>query len=377
MAAEAGDIGQVKAGLQDITECCICAERYKVPKILPCIHTFCLKCLESLGSTSAKGPGDCMPCPICRKEFAIPAAGLAELPKNFFMDRLIDMMNVFIPASAQCEACVEDLEAGMEIPAAVTYCVDCRQNICSECSRHHHRMKATKKHKLVQLGSDKSEAISLERAIGPSICDQHSNQSLEVYCADCKTISCAICFIETHNNHRGSQIDKVVDDFRKEIQTIVDNMGTFDENVRTKLKQMSDQSKKTLEQIGLLAEEVDRTKDATKKIIDEHAAELNRKLDSMKHEKIKEFQTEKDVFETHIAILENYRKYCSEMLAKGSAGDVCRAVNDLSLRGVELQELNESITQRELGPFHVSFERTNLKEFVEGQNIIGVLEGIK
>jgi len=56
--------------LDDMTECSICTEVFTDPRVLPCIHTFCLKCLLNYGKD--RQPGDHMPCPLCRKEFTIP-----------------------------------------------------------------------------------------------------------------------------------------------------------------------------------------------------------------------------------------------------------------------------------------------------------------
>ena len=44
----------------DVTECPICTEVIVDSKVLPCIHTFCLKCLEQFWKD--KKPGDQVPC---------------------------------------------------------------------------------------------------------------------------------------------------------------------------------------------------------------------------------------------------------------------------------------------------------------------------
>ena len=36
-----------------------------------------------------------MPCPLCRKEFTIPEDGLSGIQKNFFMQDLLDVTNMF------------------------------------------------------------------------------------------------------------------------------------------------------------------------------------------------------------------------------------------------------------------------------------------
>ena len=51
--------------LDDITECPICTEVYTDPRVLPCVHTYCLKCIEKYSED--KQPGDELACPLCRK----------------------------------------------------------------------------------------------------------------------------------------------------------------------------------------------------------------------------------------------------------------------------------------------------------------------
>jgi len=73
--------------LDDITECSICTDVFTDPRVLPCIHTFCLKCLQIFGMD--KQPRDSMPCPLCGKEFIIPDDGLAAMQKNFDKKKLL------------------------------------------------------------------------------------------------------------------------------------------------------------------------------------------------------------------------------------------------------------------------------------------------
>jgi len=70
-----------------MTECSICTDVFTDPRVLPCIHTFCLKCLQIFGMD--KQPRDIMPCPLCGKEFIIPDDGLAGMQKNFDKEKLL------------------------------------------------------------------------------------------------------------------------------------------------------------------------------------------------------------------------------------------------------------------------------------------------
>ena len=73
----------------DLTTCPICVELVDNPKSLPCLHAFCLKCLQSCFKD--RRPGSEVPCPTCRKKFQIPVDGLGGLQHHFIIQRLVDV----------------------------------------------------------------------------------------------------------------------------------------------------------------------------------------------------------------------------------------------------------------------------------------------
>lgn len=94
--------------ITEITTCSICLEDFKYPRSLPCLHSFCLQCLQ--GHYKDKCPGDDALCPLCRKEFQIPRQGLVAFPTNFVLQNLIDARDQEgkKPGSGSCEACSVD-----------------------------------------------------------------------------------------------------------------------------------------------------------------------------------------------------------------------------------------------------------------------------
>src|SRR5688572_564921 len=95
------------AQLSHISECAVCHDVYKDPRMLPCLHSFCFDCLCS----KAEGLhiGDCMACPMCRKTFVIPEGGLHGLQKNFYMSKLAEFHTVThrsrMEPRARCTIC--------------------------------------------------------------------------------------------------------------------------------------------------------------------------------------------------------------------------------------------------------------------------------
>ena len=47
-------------------ECAVCLEQYKEPKVLPCLHTFCKRCLQGLLTHTREGLAWKIKCPTCR-----------------------------------------------------------------------------------------------------------------------------------------------------------------------------------------------------------------------------------------------------------------------------------------------------------------------
>ena len=72
----------------NITVCPICSETMNDPKLLPCMHTFCLRCLQvAFGDHETFTAASC---PVCQTEFQIPEGGLSKLRSNLFVERLIE-----------------------------------------------------------------------------------------------------------------------------------------------------------------------------------------------------------------------------------------------------------------------------------------------
>jgi len=95
--------------LDDMTECSICTEVFTDPRVLPCLHTFCLKCLLNCGKDSR--PRARLPCPLCRKQFTIPRNGLSAMQKNFFMEKLLHVRKLSAGQEEQqipCDVCSGD-----------------------------------------------------------------------------------------------------------------------------------------------------------------------------------------------------------------------------------------------------------------------------
>ena len=124
---------RIEDQIDDLTECSICTETLIEPKVIPCFHTFCLKCLEKVCSGNALKKT--MPCPLCRIDFNIPDGGLSKLKTNFLIEKLIEAGNRLKTLSSsetdQC-ACL----SGQDL---VIFCEDCEVSTCYRCKLKSHK----------------------------------------------------------------------------------------------------------------------------------------------------------------------------------------------------------------------------------------------
>ena len=145
----------LQSKVSELVECPICSEVLQNAKALPCLHTFCLKCLKDYWKD--KVAGQRVNCPVCREPFNIRRCGLEGLPNNFMMQNLIEIGNVTSDGSGGIP-CKQHPEKLLE-----TYCLNCETTICRRCHAANHRQ-----HNCEEVSVVAEEfAKSLEEATSP------------------------------------------------------------------------------------------------------------------------------------------------------------------------------------------------------------------
>jgi RING-type zinc-finger/B-box zinc finger len=207
--------------IDDVTECSVCEETYRDPRVLPCVHTFCLKCIK--GFSQNKSLGDCGACPLCRKEFTVPDEGIDCLPKNFFMEELTNVM--ITPFEQHCSGCRGAGTDEVTTPA-VMYCVDCRQSYCEACAGTHRRMTDDKscRHRLIDVCDEKTTSEAA-RKVATRYCTKHSQEAIKFYCFQCSEAICTTCFGELHQSHECSDVNQAAENFREQMANDIQNIS--------------------------------------------------------------------------------------------------------------------------------------------------------
>ena len=68
--------------------CCVCLDRYRNPKLLPCQHSYCMEpCMEGLVDYVKRQ----VKCPECRAEHRIPFNGIQGFPTNYTLTKFLEL----------------------------------------------------------------------------------------------------------------------------------------------------------------------------------------------------------------------------------------------------------------------------------------------
>ena len=122
----------------------------------------------------------------------IPEKKLDSLPVNFFVNNIMSVMALQGESqtnSIECDSC----DSG-EPPKA--RCSVCSFFLCDFCAEGHRRGKRTKSHKLMSMEDVKSSGIT--NISRPSMCEEHEEEMLKLYCQTCEKVICRDCAIVEH-----------------------------------------------------------------------------------------------------------------------------------------------------------------------------------
>jgi len=95
----------------DITVCPLCEQLMTDPNVLPCFHAYCSTCLENwYGDRDPAAPaaGDRGHCPLCNTGYLFFPRESAEMSKNRFVTKLLDLKRILGSDDVLCVLCMSD-----------------------------------------------------------------------------------------------------------------------------------------------------------------------------------------------------------------------------------------------------------------------------
>ncbi|XP_068726777.1 E3 ubiquitin-protein ligase TRIM71-like [Montipora capricornis] len=327
------DVQQLFKNLKKEAECPLCIETVTNPKTLPCLHSFCLKCLDKHANFARRQLKATIKCPVCQTSFQIPETDTFEnLPSSFHLNRLVDVLALEDDSvqSQRCNSCDEN-------NTATCYCFVCQNFLCASCFEAHQRLKASRGHRNVLI--DKLQAQDLQELIHrPVMCSQqyHEDQPLEFYCEDCKVLICHKCTVVSHNRHTMTDTQKAAQEQKMQMADAVAKVKAEIVRCESEIQKQSDLKNKN--KIEILNEEKKMTDTVEKLIRDlrEHERKMKNKFREMYEAEQKHHATRLENFELVVTQLKSCFERCQSILERNFSVEILQTNHAILERCNEL-----------------------------------------
>ena len=364
-------MNSMEIALRELLECSLCSDVFEDPRQLSCVHTFCSRCLEGIVRHNQQVRD--VVCPLCRNVSKLPTQGVQSLQKNLFIAKVKEVLLISRP---HCDIC-EGEDASLDL----LYCIDCKQRFCGKCRRetHNNKIQIMRNHQLVDLRNGES-ANEIARNIDRNRCEEHADETVKMFCSDCRLAVCMVCFAVNHSKHECEDIHRVCDGFREQLQQNITSVAHYEEQCVLICEDIEKERTKFLDEVITCESSVAEKTNSIKKLVDAHATKLLGVLESLKAIELKNIESRKTEMKKQAAILESYNRYTKEVIDKGSFKDMSHMITDLNKRAEELKQASESylelhrVQHIQSGVVFISSSFTDdFRDAAIDGNIIGVI----
>ena len=311
------DIKTLLDNLHDEVSCSVCKCPFTEPKQLPCLHSFCLKCLNGIHRTSPRR--DVISCPECRKAIRIPGSGNpSEFPTNFRINSLLDVLAIkeCNTTGAKCGNCDKR-------SANCFYCFQCCFFWCENCIGGHNIIRANKEHRVLAIKDFQDQDIEdvLKR---PAFCQikRHENEALKFFCKDCKVAICNSCVVTLHEGHAKVLLEDGANEHRLRMESLIKSLDEKAEEKRNEISELNQRSIDVQVQVADVKCKVQATADQMIAIIEARKQDIFGAVDNQAKESLECFALRKGEAENELHIIESAIEETQKLLRGSSRAEI-------------------------------------------------------
>ena len=311
------DIKTLLHNLHEEVSCSVCMCTFTTPKQLPCLHSFCLHCLNGIQRTS--GIRGKITCPECRKQFDIPESGNpSEFPTNFRINRLLDVLAIkeCNTAGVKCGNCDKRR-------AETLYCFQCCSFWCQECISAHNIIRANKQHKTLALKDFQDQDIEavLKR---PAFCQtkNHENKELEFFCKVCQVAICNACAVTEHEGHAKVILETAANEKKLQIVSRIKSLKDIEQEKRNQVEKIKRDSIEVQVQMADVKGKVQTSAEQLIAIIEAEKQDIFNAVDKQAHDSLKGLTLKKDQIEDELKKIQSAIKRTETLLEQSSSAEI-------------------------------------------------------
>ena len=353
------DIRTLLDNLYEEVSCSVCLNTFSDPKQLPCLHSFCLRCLKNILRTS--GHHDIIKCPDCRRECEVPESGnLEKLPSNFRINSLLDVL-----AIKECDTSGVKCGNCEEKSAQSSYCFHCCAFWCDECLSAHNIIRANKEHRVLALKDFEDQDISevLKRSV---FCPKsgHEKRELEFFCKICKAAICNACALIDHDGHAKTLLEEAANERRVELKSSIETEKERLQAMKRKITNFDEKVLKIQENAAYVERGVQQFADEMKSVIEAKKKEMIEEVKKQAKKSLQCLEVRMSENEREMKTTETALEMAETLLKQSPDAEIMRPnkVIDQILK----QKLDEQVDELN-GPASSSCESFLGYDFVKNQ----------
>uniref|UniRef100_A0A8C9WEE6 RING-type E3 ubiquitin transferase n=1 Tax=Scleropages formosus TaxID=113540 RepID=A0A8C9WEE6_SCLFO len=258
--------------------CSICLDHYHNPKVLPCLHTFCERCLQNYIPPQSLT----LSCPVCRQTSILPEKGVSALQNNFFITNLMEVLQ----RNPECT----------------------RPDACSVLE-------------------------SVSAAAGkPLSCPNHEGKVMEFYCEPCETAMCLECTEGEHREHETVPLRDVLEQHKAALKDQLDAIRNRLPQLTTAIELVNEISRQLTERKNEAVHEIGSAFEGLERALHQRKAELVTDLESICSAKQKVLQAQLAVLLQGREHIQSSCSFTEQALSHGSATEVLLVRKQMSER---------------------------------------------
>ncbi|KAM8853475.1 tripartite motif-containing protein 3-like isoform 1-T1 [Synchiropus picturatus] len=328
--------------------CSICLDHYHNPKVLPCLHTFCEKCLQNYIPPQSLT----LSCPVCRQTSILPEKGVAALQNNFFITNLMEVLQRD-PECSRIEACNV-----LESASAAT--------ACQPLSCPNHEGKVSKHQGLLRRRCCYVTQIWVKTFAAPL----HHLQVMEFYCESCETAMCLECTEGEHREHVTVPLRDVLEQHKSALKNQLDTVRNRLPQLTAAIELVNEISKQLTDRKNGAVTEISNTFDELEKALHQRKTALITEVENICSAKQK-------VLQAQLASLlqgkENIQSSCNfteQALSHGSATEVLLVQKQMGERVSALARYTFPEYPHENGHLECQVETDGLRRSIQNLGVL-------
>ncbi|XP_068902876.1 E3 ubiquitin-protein ligase TRIM45 isoform X2 [Tenebrio molitor] len=335
-------------------KCPMCRRLFVEPKVLPCLHTFCLRCLQELEandysnwcddesdesantSESRKGSGSggsgyvsdrnnslhpgCPPtvkricCPTCGARAEVPHGGVSLFPPNYLLQHRMVLATLNAHNThLLCDVCTSDV-------SATARCMDCAISFCDRCEELHLRQKSAAGHEVLSLEEARRKGITKVRR--QIMCVQHPELELCLFCSSCYQVICRDCVSASHKGHTCEPVSRAVKAHLTDLRLAADRAKSLAEQSALAANRLHATSKQLEARCAKIQAEVEDFIDKYIRSVEDHRKRLIDQVNQTRNEKLQEIGKCKLGLHKRVREARDVAFFLEELLSDGTDVEV-------------------------------------------------------